>query len=90
MKRLFTFTIFFSATLLFMVQPLAGKSLLPVLGGSPSVWSTRIVFFQAALLMGYLCAHALMVAASGTGWHRRLAVLRAFGHGPASAAIVLS
>ena len=59
MKRLFTLAIFFSATLLFMVQPLAGKLLLPILGGSPAVWSTCIVFFQAVLLLGYVYAHAL-------------------------------
>lgn len=59
MKRLFAFAIFFSATLLFMVQPLAGKILLPILGGSPAVWSTCMVFFQAVLLLGYLYAHAL-------------------------------
>jgi hypothetical protein len=59
MRRLFALAIFFSATLLFMVQPLAGKILLPVLGGSPAVWSTCIVFFQAVLLLGYVYAHAL-------------------------------
>ena len=59
MTRLFALTIFFSATLLFMVQPLVGKILLPVLGGSPAVWSICIVFFQALLLLGYLYAHAL-------------------------------
>ncbi len=59
MKLLFAVAIFFSATLLFMVQPLAGKILLPVLGGSPAVWSTCIVFFQAVLLLGYVYAHAL-------------------------------
>jgi hypothetical protein len=59
MKRLFTLAIFISATLLFMVQPLAAKILLPVLGGSPAVWSTCMVFFQAVLLLGYLYAHAL-------------------------------
>ncbi len=58
-KRLFAVAIFFSATLLFMVQPLVGKILLPVLGGSPAVWGTCIVFFQAVLLLGYLYAHAL-------------------------------
>ena len=58
-KRLFALAIFFSATLLFMVQPLAGKMLLPVLGGSSAVWSTCMVFFQAVLLLGYLYAHAL-------------------------------
>ena len=59
MILLFTLAIFFSATLLFMVQPLAGKILLPVLGGSPAVWSTCIVFFQAVLLLGYVYAHVL-------------------------------
>ena len=58
-RRLFALAIFFSATLLFMVQPLVGKILLPVLGGSPAVWSTCLVFFQAVLLLGYLYAHAL-------------------------------
>jgi spermidine synthase len=58
-RRVFALAIFFSATLLFMVQPLAGKMLLPVLGGSPAVWSTCMVFFQAVLLLGYLYAHAL-------------------------------
>ena len=43
-RRLFALAIFFSATLLFMVQPLAAKILLPVLGGSPAVWSTCLVF----------------------------------------------
>ena len=60
MKRLFALAIFFSATLLFMVQPLAGKILLPILGGSPAVWSTCMVFFQAVLLLGYLYAHAVV------------------------------
>src|SRR5687768_196893 len=46
-----------------MVQPLAGKILLPVLGGSPAVWSACLVFFQAVLLLGYLYAHALSTPA---------------------------
>ena len=58
-SSLVTLAIFLSATLLFMVQPLTGKILLPVLGGSPAVWSTCMVFFQAVLLLGYLYAHAL-------------------------------
>jgi hypothetical protein len=55
----FTVAIFLSATLLFMVQPLTGKILLPVLGGSPAVWTSCMVFFQAVLLLGYVYAHAL-------------------------------
>jgi hypothetical protein len=56
---LFALAIFLSATLLFAVQPLVGKILLPVLGGSPSVWSSCMLFFQAMLLLGYLYAHGL-------------------------------
>ena len=59
MTHFFTVAIFLSATLLFMVQPLTGRILLPVLGGSPAVWSTCMVFFQAVLLLGYLYAHVL-------------------------------
>ena len=58
-SRLFSAAIVLSATLLFLVQPLTGKILLPVLGGSPAVWSTCMVFFQTVLLLGYLYAHAL-------------------------------
>jgi hypothetical protein len=54
---LFALAIFLSAALLFLVEPLAGKIYLPLLGGSPSVWNTCVVFFQAALLLGYLYAH---------------------------------
>jgi hypothetical protein len=46
------------AFLLFMLQPMAGKFLLPLLGGGPSVWNTAMVFFQIALLAGYALAHA--------------------------------
>jgi hypothetical protein len=55
---LFALTLFASAALLFVVQPMIGKMVLPVLGGSPAVWSTCMVFFQAALLAGYAYAHA--------------------------------
>lgn len=54
---LFAATLFVSAGLLFSVQPMVGKMLLPLLGGSPAVWSTCMVFFQAVLLLGYLYAH---------------------------------
>lgn len=56
---LFTLSIFLSAALLFMVQPMAGKILLPLLGGSPAVWNTCMVFFQGALLAGYGYSHLL-------------------------------
>src|SRR5580698_7987220 len=50
-------TIFLSAFLLFAVQPMIGKIILPWFGGSAAVWSTCLLFFQAALLAGYLYAH---------------------------------
>lgn len=56
---LFAVAIFTAAALLFTVQPLAGKILLPLLGGSPSVWNACMLFFQAALLLGYFYAHVL-------------------------------
>jgi spermidine synthase len=48
-----------SALLLFSVQPMFTKMMLPSLGGSPAVWSVAMVFFQIMLLLGYLWAHAL-------------------------------
>jgi hypothetical protein len=53
----FTATTFVASTLLFLVQPMFAKMALPRLGGSPAVWSTCVLFFQAALLLGYLYAH---------------------------------
>ncbi|MCZ8188074.1 MAG: fused MFS/spermidine synthase [Beijerinckiaceae bacterium] len=55
----FTLAIFTSAFLLFAIQPMFTKMVLPLLGGSPSVWSVAMVFFQALLLAGYLYAHLL-------------------------------
>jgi len=54
---LFAFTIFSSAFLLFLVQPLIARIILPWFGGSASVWTTCLMFFQTALLIGYLYAH---------------------------------
>lgn len=54
---LFTLTIFLSASLLFFVQPLFAKIVLPVIGGSPAVWTTAMLFFQTVLICGYLYAH---------------------------------
>jgi len=54
---LFATTLFVSALLLFAVQPMFTKMLLPRLGGAPAVWSVAIVVFQAALLLGYAYAH---------------------------------
>ena len=54
---LFAATLFCSALLLFAVQPMFAKMVLPSLGGAPSVWSVAMVFFQGALLIGYGYAH---------------------------------
>jgi hypothetical protein len=53
----FASTLFISASLLFAIQPMFAKLLLPLLGGTPAVWATCMVFFQAALLAGYLYVH---------------------------------
>lgn len=60
MAILFTLTVFLSAALLFLVQPMTAKMILPSFGGSPSVWNTSMVFFQLALLAGYGYAHLSM------------------------------
>lgn len=54
----YTAAIFTSAFLLFLVQPMFSRMALPLLGGTPAVWNTCMLFFQAALLAGYLWAHA--------------------------------
>lgn len=59
MLGLFTLAIFSGALLLFLVQPMVAKMILPMLGGTPGVWNTCMVFFQAMLLAGYTYAHAL-------------------------------
>ncbi len=56
---LFTTTIFLSASLLFFVQPLFAKIVLPQIGGAPAVWTTAMLFFQSVLIGGYLYAHLL-------------------------------
>ena len=56
---LFAVAVFFSAALVFLVEPMAAQLVLPQLGGSPSVWNTSLAFFQIALLAGYGYAHLL-------------------------------
>src|SRR5271169_5761875 len=56
---LFGVTSFLAAALLFSVQPMIGKMVLPVLGGTPAVWNTCLVYFQVMLLGGYLFAHGV-------------------------------
>ena len=55
----FAVTLLISAGLLFLIQPMIAKMVLPQFGGSPAVWSTCLLFFQATLLLGYAYAHAL-------------------------------
>src|SRR5215207_3912310 len=54
---LYAFTLFVSAFILFLVQPIVGKIILPKLGGTPQVWNTCMVFFQMVLLAGYAYTH---------------------------------
>jgi SAM-dependent methyltransferase len=58
-RNLYGSAIFLAAFLLFAVEPMAAKQLLPALGGSSAVWITCLVFFQVVLLLGYLYAHWL-------------------------------
>ena len=57
MLPLYALTLGLSALLMFWVQPLYARLVLPLLGGAPAVWITAMLFFQAALLAGYLYAH---------------------------------
>lgn len=61
----FAITVFLSAFLLFQIQPIIGKMILPWFGGTSSVWSACIVFFQTALLLGYTYVHWLHEKLSG-------------------------
>jgi hypothetical protein len=59
LRFLFASVVFLASFLLFLVEPIAARQLLPTLGGSATVWITCLVFFQTALLLGYLYAHCL-------------------------------
>lgn len=80
---LFTATIFLSASLLFFVQPLFAKIVLPQIGGAAAVWTTAMLFFQSMLIGGYLYAHLsthwlplrAQVALHGLLWAAALAFL---------------
>src|SRR5262245_37064109 len=76
MAGFYALTMFVSALLLFLVQPMIGRMILPLLGGNPAVWNTCMVFFQAILLAGYGYAHvstSRLGARRQSRWH--LAVL---------------
>src|SRR5437879_10381479 len=60
-------TIFLSSFLLFLVQPLIARLILPWFGGSAAVWTTCMLFFQVLLLGGYAYAHALNAKLRGGG-----------------------
>src|SRR5215472_2951782 len=57
LRLLYSIAIFVNAALLFWIQPLAAKMILPYVGGVPAVWNTCLFFFQGFLLLGYLYAH---------------------------------
>jgi spermidine synthase len=71
MLIVYAVTIFLSATLLFLVQPMFARMVLPLLGGAPAVWNTAMVFYQAALLAGYAYAH---LTSAWLGPRRQLAL----------------
>ena len=68
-RALFAGGVFLGSLLLFLVEPMAAKELLPIFGGSSAVWITCLFFFQAALLVGYLYAHGMT---QGAGPGRRM------------------
>jgi len=70
-RLLYGTTVFLGAFLLFLVEPMAAKQLLPALGGSSAVWLTCLVFFQVTLLLGYLYAHWLTRGTAAV-WRRHL------------------
>lgn len=60
----YALAIFLGSTLLFLLEPIAAKRLVPLLGGSAAVWTACLVFFQTALLLGYQVAHLLVTRTS--------------------------
>ncbi len=69
---LFGVSSFVASGLMFAIEPMVAKLMLPLLGGSPAVWNTALVFFQLVLLLGYLAAHRL--ARYTPGRHAAVAV----------------
>ena len=61
---LFGATIFLSAFLIFLVQPMVGKRIVPWFGGTPGVWTLCLAFYQSALFLGYAYAHLLVARIS--------------------------
>jgi hypothetical protein len=77
-RLLYGTTVFLGAFLLFVVEPMAAKQLLPTLGGSSAVWLTCLVFFQVTLLLGYLYAHWLTRDRS-LAWRRQFYLITLLG-----------
>jgi len=67
-RLLFPLTLFLSACLLFTIQPMTAKTLLPFFGGTPAVWTVCMLFFQGLLLAGYFYAWTLCRFRSNTTW----------------------
>jgi hypothetical protein len=74
-RMLFSCAVFLASFLLFLVEPMAAKQLLPILGGSAAVWITCLVFFQTALLCAYLYAHWLTQSSRTSHWTLHLSLL---------------
>jgi len=94
---LYAATLFASALLLFAVQPMFTKMVLPYLGGAPAVWSVAMVFFQGALLAGYGYAHLLartltpgraaivhLIVLAGAAMTLPIGIIAGFGNPPSS------
>lgn len=77
LRPLFIAIVLLGSFLLFLIQPLVARLVLPLLGGSPSVWNTAMIFYQSALLVGYAYAHALQRLAFRTQAIVHLGVLAA-------------
>ena len=71
---------FVNALLLFLVQPMFAKLLLPRFGGSPAVWTTCMLFFQSALLAGYAYSHS--VVKLRRPWAQAITHVAVMGNGP--------
>lgn len=71
---LYLLTVFLNAALLFILEPMIARMVLPFAGGSPAVWNTSVLFFQICLLLGYLYAHFATVRLGATG-HRAVHLL---------------
>jgi spermidine synthase len=69
---LFVVASFLASALLFSVQPMIGKMVLPVFGGTPAVWNTCLVFFQGTLLCGYLFSYG--IGGTGTSGRRQVSL----------------